>query len=872
MRAKRLGCITSTGILAALIAAFVIVVSTLASGGSMYSPGALNAESGNILGGVSSHAEIAGNCKACHAAPWEADTMDDRCSACHVNITEELKDPDSIHRRMQDIDPNAKCRTCHPEHKGPAALLTILEGWRFPHEAADYSLRGHQLKAENEPFLCADCHPADITKFDQQICLECHARINMTFMLEHKVTFGDNCLECHDGVDRFGNDFDHNIFAFKLTGKHAAVKCSQCHVNATTLEALQATSQDCFSCHQADDPHKGSLDADCASCHSPNGWKPSSFDHNRSVFKLDGAHVNVDCKKCHLDNAFKGTPKDCFSCHKQIDPHMGQLGTACEKCHQTDDWRKTTFNHSVTAFPLMGRHVNVGCKQCHKNGVYKGTSKDCSSCHADVHGGQFGQDCSRCHAPDAWKPAHFDHDMTGFKLTDSHKNVNCKSCHVNGVFKNTPKDCFSCHAAKDAHQGRFGRDCGACHKPTKWLDAKFDHNATVFPLTGKHSALACNQCHQSGKFKIPTDCVSCHAEPAFHAGAFGTNCAQCHLPSGWTPAPFIGTHPTELGQNFLDHHGATCKTCHTITVKDFTCLACHESNPIAPKVTATPVINGPAVLTSITPSNINVGDTSQVAVSVNNIPAQGYASAEFTCTYDPALVEVSNIGLGNLFGTNPVSVLFGPQNGSFILSVAGSNGKKALGSGVALTFNTKGLKAGQTTVECKARVSEGQNVLLNIPSIPSNMTIAGIIPTPTAIPASASVTGQVLASKLVTIRLYNLDNSIAATTTANPDGAFNIAVPVGTYSISASAEGFLSAQGSVTPVNGGVVSKPAISLIAGDIDNNGMIDQLDALTIRINYGHATPAAADLNNDGVINVLDLGILAENYGKSGALFWQ
>jgi hypothetical protein len=88
----------------------------------------------------------------------------------------------------------------------------------------------------------------------------------------------------------------------------------------------------------------------------------------------------------------------------------------------------------------------------------------------------------------------------------------------------------------------------------------------------------------------------------------------------------------------------------------------------------------------------------------------------------------------------------------------------------------------------------------------------------------------------------------------------------------ASAEGFLNAQGSVTAVNGSLISMPSVSLIAGDIDNNSVINQLDVLTIRMNYDTVIPAAADLNNDGVINVLDLGILAENYGKSGALLWK
>lgn len=933
-----------------MIVAFMIAGSALANGGSMYSPGSLNAQPGGMLGGVSSHAEIAGNCEACHAAPWEVDTMDDRCSACHVNIAEELKDPTSIHRKMHDIDPNAECRTCHPEHNGPTALLTVLEGWRFPHDATHYSLKGHQLTTNNEPFLCADCHGDDVTSFDQLTCLECHTRMDMTFMVDHQITFGKNCLECHDGVDRFGDDFDHNKFTFKLMGKHAVVKCSQCHMTATTVAALQATSQKCSSCHNADDPHKGSLGTDCASCHSPEGWKPSSFDHNRSVFKLDGAHVNVACENCHMDIAFKGTPQDCASCHKQIDPHKEQLGTACEKCHNTSDWKTVNFDHSLSVFPLVGKHKNVECKQCHKNSLFKGTPQDCASCHMDVHMGQLGKDCARCHTPNDWKLTHFDHDTAAFKLTGSHKTVDCKLCHINGVFKNTSKDCFSCHAAQDVHKGQFGRDCGACHKPTKWLDVTFDHNTTAFPLigehtnlacnschrngvfkgtpkecyschakddyhngqlgevcstchvptgwnnvvfdhntsafplTGKHSELACSQCHQSGQYKIPVDCVSCHSEPAFHTGAFGTNCMQCHTTTGWSPATFIGEHPIELGQNLLDHHGATCKTCHTTTVNEFTCLACHKTNPIGPKdsapgITSTPAlttdtsgINEPDVLNSIAPSNINVGDTSQVMVSVNNIPAQGYTSAEFTCTYDPALVEVSNISLGNLFGPDEVSGIFGPQNGSFILSVAGSNGKKALGSGVAFTFNAKGLQAGQTMIECKARVSEGLNVLQSILTIPSNMTVAEIVPTPTAIPTSVSVIGQVLANKLVAIRLYNPDDSIAATGTTNPDGSFNITVPGGTYTIVASAEGFLSAQSSVTAVNGSVISMPVVSLVPGDIDNNGVINQFDVLTIRMNYGNAIPTAADLNNDGVINVLDLGILAENYGRSGALLWQ
>ena len=889
MKAIRLDLITSGVIVTTLTTVFTITVFALVGGGSMYSPGALNAIPGNVLGGVSSHADIAGNCKACHSAPWETDTMDDRCLACHVNVAAKLIDPASIHGRMKQIDPQAKCRTCHPEHNGPNALLTVLEGWQFPHDVTFFSLKGHQRTALGESFLCEDCHGNDVTQFDMQTCQNCHINMDMTFMVEHQKTFGKNCLECHDGVDRYGDDFDHNVFAFKLTGRHVVVACSQCHIIATTVSTLQATGQDCFSCHVKDDPHQGSLGTDCASCHSPDGWSPTTFDHNRSQFKLNGAHVWVTCEACHLNGIYKGTPQNCFSCHQEDDSHRGQLGSVCEKCHTTEAWRPAQFDHNTTGFILTGSHVNVNCSSCHTNGTYKNTPRDCFYCHNanDVHRGQFGRNCEACHQTTTWSGARFDHNNTAFPLIGNHVTLDCSACHKNDVFRGTPKECFSCHAKDDVHTGQFGTNCSICHIPIGWKNINFDHNTSAFPLTGKHATLACRQCHVTGQLKIPTECASCHTEPTFHAGALGTNCVQCHTTTGWSPVTFAGTHPVALGQNFLDHHGATCKTCHTTTVFQFTCLACHETNPLSPDgepssttgnetnpnvpiSTETSETSGAAPFTSISPSTIQVGVTGQVTVILNNVPAQGYTSTEFTCTYDPALVDVSNINVGNLFGPDAVFGISDPQDGSFIFAVAGSKGWKVSGSGTAFTFDAKGLQAGNTKVECKARVSEGLNVLQSIDSSPSIISIAGSAPIANSWTFS-SITGQVLASKLVTIRLYNPDNSIAATNSANPDGTFSITLPKKIYTIIASAEGFLDAQGSVTFENYSDISMSVVNLIAGDIDNNGVIDSMDALTIGMNYNKTTPAAADINNDNLINVIDLEILAKNYGKSGALFW-
>ncbi|HQV94688.1 MAG TPA: PQQ-dependent sugar dehydrogenase [Anaerolineales bacterium] len=170
---------------------------------------------------------------------------------------------------------------------------------------------------------------------------------------------------------------------------------------------------------------------------------------------------------------------------------------------------------------------------------------------------------------------------------------------------------------------------------------------------------------------------------------------------------------------------------------------------------------------------------------------------------------------------------------------------------------------------------------------PTFTSVPGASPTPTAIPtgsftplppptattvSGAAVTGQVIASKVVTVRLYDLSDNLVASVNANPDGTFRLDVPAGTYNIVATANGFLRIQGQITLSNGETHAMPVIALLAGDIDDDGSIDQFDAMTIGFSYGTSEPPAADLNNDGIINIFDLELLAKNYRKTGPIPWE
>jgi hypothetical protein len=394
---RRLGCFTASGLLAAILTVLIVTGVSLARGGVLFSPGALNAQAGAPLGGVTSHAETGGRCKLCHAAFWQSGNMDDRCVACHTDVGVQLADLQSLHGALNRGNPRLPCRACHSDHNGPATPLTVIGS--FSHEALGYSLQGHARRTDGTPFTCADCHTAGFSSFQSAGCETCHRQDDPAFMDAHVLAFGGDCLACHDGVDTYGAGFDHARY-FPLTGKHTPALCGDCHLGARSRADLQAAPADCASCHAAADAHAGSFGTNCAACHTAEGWKPATFDHSLSTFPLTGAHARVECSQCHRDNVFQGTPGDCAACHPDPAYHLGLFGTACAQCHNTSAWAPASFSGAHT-FPT--RHGEAAaCRDCHTLSLSAWT---CDVCHAPAEmqrkhyeeGISNYTDCLRCH-------------------------------------------------------------------------------------------------------------------------------------------------------------------------------------------------------------------------------------------------------------------------------------------------------------------------------------------------------------------------------------------------------------------------------------------------------------------------------------------
>jgi hypothetical protein len=402
------------------------------------------------------------------------------------------------------------------------------------------------------------------------------------------------------------------IVCHKFGAGEATFKCLDCHTEIASRMAA----------HRGLHPNVVTKPAsqDCARCHSDhNGenfnmttWdpRPQVFDHNKTGYPLLGKHAGLACNQCHkperisaaerttirmkdLSRTFLGLSQACASCHQ--DPHKGRLGQNCAQCHSYNDWKHSSqFDHGKTRYPLTGLHEKVACEKCHAPGPDKKPRwvglpfGKCADCHSDPHHGSFpGKACEACHSTSSWKRVaaptlveNFDHSKTKYPLVGKHQAVNCLDCHAKGDFKKPLAfaKCTDCHRP-DPHGGQFAKrkdagECSACHNLDGWKPSTFglkEHQASAYPLQGKHAAVNCAKCHiPKGKetlYKVKFErCLGCHTDEhqgQFAAAPYLNRCEPCHTLVGWRPSTFTLARHKET--HFLltgSHIAVPCNDCH----------------------------------------------------------------------------------------------------------------------------------------------------------------------------------------------------------------------------------------------------------------------------------------------------------------------
>lgn len=445
---------------------------------------------------------------------------------------------------------------------------------------------------------CGRCHRAFDAAAQEELCLECHPDVKRDRALGmglHGLANGgaeSSCRDCH--TDHLGRDadivgldpdtFDHGRSDMALEGAHRRVRCSDCHLDG---HRYRETPHDCLSCHRRDDRHRGRMGEQCEKCHTTTQWSEIRFDHSRSKFPLEGAHVSVDCGLCHPEERYTDTPASCNACHRLNDVHRGRFGGSCEQCHSVQTWRKAGFDHDrETRFPLRGGHRSLSCRQCHTGDQSsERIDSSCVACHRadDDHDGGFGPRCARCHSPQGWKKTKFDHRRDAkLELEGRHRKLPCTACHRGTLqSEKLERRCTTCHAEDDVHRGQEGERCDDCHRQRSWLDdIVFDHDVSRFPLLGLHALAGCEDCHARMTFRDESGrCVDCHRERDVHESRLGPDCSRCHNPNDWLVWRFDHRRQSRFPLRGA-HRNLNCLDCHDTPVRarislSKRCESCH---------------------------------------------------------------------------------------------------------------------------------------------------------------------------------------------------------------------------------------------------------------------------------------------------------
>jgi len=338
-------------------------------------------------------------CGACHTSGYAGTPRD--CYACHRTDYESTADPNHAAAGF-----STNCVNCHNTSGWPGAV--------FDHDTSRFPLTGSHRTLD-----CVACHSSGYAGTPRD-CVACHrADYDATRDPNHAAAgFPTDCQNCHGTTSWESAAFDHDAFAFPLTGAHRNVECAACHTSG-----YAGTPQDCVSCHIADynattDPnHTASgFPTACQNCHTTAGWEGADFNHD-AFFALTGAHTTLECAACHT-SGYAGTPQDCASCHiadynATTDPNHAAAGfpTTCESCHSTSGWEGANFDHD-SYFPIYsGRHA--------------GTWSSCSTCHTNS-GNYAVFTCFACHSRSTTDAQH---GGIGGYVYDSNA---CYSCHPTG--------------------------------------------------------------------------------------------------------------------------------------------------------------------------------------------------------------------------------------------------------------------------------------------------------------------------------------------------------------------------------------------------------------------------------------------------------
>lgn len=254
------------------------------------------------------------DCKACHTGSYTTPVSHQTCTDCHQDGHQGQFTVGGILR---------DCAGCHTAEGFAGSTFSTAQ-----HEKTLFPLTGAHLATP-----CFACHvEKQQWRFRDigQRCADCHTDVHAG-ALNARYYPEKACDRCHNTAAWPAINFDHGQTDFALAGRHRDVDCRACHrpddqPSPKTPIQFSGVGTACAGCHAnihgRQFVEKGVTD--CAQCHAPQGWAPSTFDHNTARFRLEGKHADLACAACH-------------SAREENGEHFVLYATgkiSCADCHQ----------------------------------------------------------------------------------------------------------------------------------------------------------------------------------------------------------------------------------------------------------------------------------------------------------------------------------------------------------------------------------------------------------------------------------------------------------------------------------------------------------------------------------------------------------
>jgi hypothetical protein len=242
----------------------------------------------------------------------------------------------------------------------------------------------------------------------------------------------------------------------------------------------------------------------------------------------------------------------------------------------------TTFpamNLTWDSYPNNLGHADFpGCFRCHDGE------------HLDAQGESIPLNCTLCHSVPVTSRPGQEPDLA-FALAVAGQALDKPASHQEASFTWDHRvladdSCADCHGpiAYGTDNSSFCAN-GACHGQ-EWegtaLAAAFVHPVE---LVGQHAQALCSDCHQGTRELDLEDCAACHQPPS--EPHFGTQCTECHTPSGWEESASSwlayapsSPHSVDATMPCLECHGEGGSKAIPAShqgIPSQSCLSCHGS-------------------------------------------------------------------------------------------------------------------------------------------------------------------------------------------------------------------------------------------------------------------------------------------------------